>query len=1320
MEGWHVVGLDASSDRNRWKNEITFWVNGEQVTVTNPQPSVTLLDWLREQRGLLGTHEGCGEGGCGICTVALVLPSCETVPINSCLRRLCSIDGCHIVNTQGLGNAQTGLHALQTSIADGNGSQCGFCTPGWVMNMYALLQNNPKPAREEIERSFDGNLCRCTGYRPILDAFGDFAKGGACCGKSASVPQPVNMSRHKLGPLHFVDCATGQEWYRPISPTDLHVAQQASLESKKKIRYLCANTASGVVKYLAHEGRDELGTIFIDVSEMQDLKQIQCDSSGLTVGAGVSIANLIEVWENESKSYPAFRSYAEHLKRVASVQIRSVASWAGNVMLCRESNINNTFEYFTSDIVLVLATAGVKVSVSINGRKERLDVLSLVRTKGDVFVESMHIPLSTNSFVHTYKAMQRHVFSHAIVNFGANVTLKPDGVTVDSARVFVGGATSTIVEATACSKALQNAKLNQDALTSACHALKADIDANPSLDPINTLEYRCSLATGFLYKYFMDVLQEQGRLPANFISAVTPFTPADARPVSRGLVDFQVHSNESPLSTWQPKLEAGIQASGELKYSSDIGMGALFAQFVFTTSCNATLTGLDASEALQMPGVRDFVVASDVPGTNNAIGHLDKGGVWGPSAPSLGGSWKIFFEKGDTIGCVGLPVGLIIAENWAQARAAAKKVKQTYSNSCAPIIEREQSEKQSCVVDQGHVQKQLEKSHLTRVRLTPKAARSAQSRQEASLEVQGKFCTGGQAHFFMETNSAVVVPIDGNCFEVYNGGQDPDFNQKAICLALGSPAHSVTIKNPRVGGGFGGKIYYQTIFSTATAVAAHKLRRPIRLQNERSDDMQMMGGRHPIEFDYKATFDNSGKVDSLTVNGLAEDGWIAAPMTGMGAAAASQVENNYDWTSFHPSGKDFLTNTPSNTAMRAPPSMQAALAGDVILEHVAKVAGIDFDKAMELNGILKSTEEFQKIHGSYVNYTVPLLWTQIQQDSNYAARKVAVDQYNASNKWTKKGIAITTSKWDANPGWAYKMGAHVSVYDDGTVFIASGGIEIGQGLNTKLAMAAAQALGIPLEKIQVGLGDTQMLPNSATTGGSCTSENCVEAILEACKDINDRLKPFFDEGLSFQAAAFKAKNQVPAVSLMASVFNTGKWDKRGVGLTTPPYYVYGACVSEALVDMLTGDVSLERVDLVMDLGFQLNAAVDVGQVQGGFVMALGYLLSEEQQVGPDGKQLHLGSWEYKIPTAYDIPVEFNVSLLKDTPNPNGVKSSKAVAEPAMHLVSSPYFAVKNAIYAAREEVGYSDEWFSLNTPITPQVIQQAINVPINRMVVPSS
>lgn len=279
---------------------------------------------------------------------------------------------------------------------------------------------------------------------------------------------------------------------------------------------------------------------------------------------------------------------------------------------------------------------------------------------------------------------------------------------------------------------------------------------------------------------------------------------------------------------------------------------------------------------------------------------------------------------------------------------------------------------------------------------------------------------------------------------------------------------------------------------------------------------------------------------------------------------------------------------------------------------------------------------------------------------------------------------------------------------------------MGQGLNTKVAQAAAHYLGCDLEMISVGEGNSHILPNSGVTGGSNTSENCVYAVKNACDEIKKMLEPGRAEGRSW-VDVVQTKGLIGQSGLMATGWSTGKWDKRSASErlhAQAPYNVYGACVSEVLVDMLTGEVRVERVDILMDLGHQLNAAVDVGQVEGGFIMALGYLLTEELKLNKaDAKQLHLGSWEYKVPTAYDIPIEMNVSLL-DSKNPNGVQSSKASAEPAMHLISSPYMAVKNAIYAARKQRGLPDTWFPLDLPLSPENIQQAIAVSASEMILP--
>jgi len=1202
----HPAALQKNAVSTQWKNSITFWVNGEMVTLQNPKPSLTLLDWLREEHGLLGTHVGCGEGGCGICTVALVLPTGETVPINSCLRRLVAVDGCHIVNTQGLGSMQGGLHKVQTAIADGNGSQCGFCTPGWVMNMYSLLERNPRPSQEEIEQNFDGNLCRCTGYRPILSAFGEFAEGGECCGSHKSVRRPVEMHNFVVEPLHFVDSQSSQEYYRPVSMEQLNDALQQAQSSRKVVRYICGNTAEGVVKYLAPPDRDEFGTVFVDLNELSDLRGVAVNGSSLTVGSLVSLTGLIDALEQNVAIDPAFTQYAEHIKRVASVQIRAVGSWAGNLMLCRESTLNRNFAYFPSDLVLVLATAGARVRVSVNQQPETtVDPLQLTRLRGDnVLVLSMEIPIAPpGSVVRTFKAMQRHVFSHPIVNFGAHITLQADQTTVKEARIIVGGATSTLISAERTATSLRGSQITQATLSAAMTALISDIQANPSDDQVSTPEFRQSCALGFLYKTFLEFCNVHGGLPDKFESAIAEFAPASRRPVSSGADgDFSADPAKAPFGTWVPKLEARIQASGEARYASDMGLGALFSQIVFSTSCNATLSALDATDALRMPGVKAFVTAADVPGVNSSQAF----------ASVITPDWKVFFEIGDSIPAIGMPLGLIVADTWAQARLAAKKIVQRYTDAGVPVVSAEVAAKMRHISHADNVAAVRAHKRLSKMRRDGGigAKASGPRRLDASKVARGTFKTGAQNHMYLETQSACVVPVEGDRWDVYSSTQWPDLVHDAVALVLAVPKTKITVKNTRCGGGFGGKIAYPCPAVTAVAVAARKFGRPVRLQNERSDDMQMCGQRHPIDITYEATFDSDGKIDALVCSGASDVGWVAGVMAGMGEGAAGLMDNNYNWNVLTPSGQDVLTNRPNNTAMRAPPTMQAALAGDVVMEHVARSVGKDLDDIMQLNFYKEGdvTAQGDLLGSDTLNFTVPHLWEQIQRDTRYAERKHAVETYNANNRWTKKGIAITTSKWIGSAR-GYENSAHVSIYDDGTVQVASGGVEIGQGLNTKVAMAAAFAFGIPLEKISVGQGDTAMLPNNGTTGGSGTSEACAQAVLYACQELTTKLQPYLDNvGGDFTMAVAAAK--ASGESLVAIGWSVGQWDKKDDSKNSSSYLVYGACVSEVLLDVLTGDVRVEKADILMDLGHQLNAAVDVGQVQGGFVQALGYLFTE--------------------------------------------------------------------------------------------------------------
>jgi len=1300
---------------------VQVWVNGVAVTIPNPDPTTTLLEWLREERRLTGTHVGCWEGGCGICTVTVTRTPpgaapgspVETVPINSCLRRLCMSDGCAITTVEGLGNKDK-PHKIQSAVADGNATQCGYCTPGWVMQMYGLLEKDATPDPKKVEESFDGNLCRCTGYRPLLSAFGTFAKGGSNCGGHTSAKTPAGLLSFTASPLHFTSSDGSVELYKVLTMAQYAEAVKLLSAAGKKIKPLVANTSAGVIKYLQPQSTLEDGTGYIDVSELPDLNGITSDPSGLHVGAAVTIEALIETLQGGAADHPYYNVLAGHMLRIASVQIRSVASWAGNLMIARQ------FAKFDSDMVITLGAAGATFSIitADGSTKDGLGIAELLAETGTILVCSMLIPnhLST-TIIRTYKTSMRHTFAHAIVNMGVNIGFQPGAEgTVRAATVVVGGVCDQLLVATATAAAVAGQPVNTATLVAAVAALKADIArVGPSTDPRYSASYKFELAAGFLYKAFLET--HQGSLPAPYSTAVQDMITAASRPISSGSVDFATVPGEGPVSTWIPKIDGLIQTTGEAHYPSDVGVHrkALCAQIVFSTSASAKLTGLDPSAALKMEGVVDFIGADAIPGMN----AVNAGIV---SAFPDAAHEKLFFAVGDTVPCVGAMLGVVVANSWLGARRAAKQVVQTYSSAepvVATMAEAKRLGRTAGVPDDlpkvgaygGGMRRGARYQFAKGVHFEKPGFDASPAAGAASAA----FMAHGQRHFYMETQSALATPVDGMWEVVVS---DSDCNTTQLCLAaiLNVPAHKINVKCPRTGGSYGGKLTRQLISSGPAVVAAHKLGVPVQIQLERSDDLQIVAGREDVEFDYSVTYLPSGRVQEMDMTVVMDPGFVYADASGDMAMCVGFSDNCYSYSKFTVKPTTALTDTPHTTAMRAPGCMQSILASEVVMEHVAKLVNKDLDDVHEMN-FYQLADNPVTPFGDHLgedgyNWTIPEVWSQLKASSDYATRKASVAAFNAANKWRKKGIALSPVKYVMFTSY-YSSGALVNVYADGTVLISTGGSELGQGLNTKVAMCAAYVLGIPLDMVSVSTRETSKVPNNTATGGSGTSESSAEATMKACQQIVERLKPYTSAGKKWTDAVAQAiTDNVP---LMAT-----SWEHIVDKENTNHYATYGAAVSEVTIDVLTGEVLVDRCDILMDLGTQLDAAVDVGQVTGGFMIALGWLLSENLHVDPSGTQINAGTWEYKIPGAYDIPLELNVSLLKDSPNPVGVLGSKGCAEPAMGTMPSVYLAIKNAIYAARAEVGAGDDWFLLNTPCSPEMVREAIGpIDSRQLIVPS-
>lgn len=665
----------------------SFTLNGQPVTVENPDPRLTLLDYLRGDAGLTGTKGSCRQGGCGACTVMM-----EGLAINACLRPLVACDGHTITTTEGTGNARDGYSKVQAAIAEGNGSQCGFCTPGMVMNMHSLLATKKDLTPLELENHIDGNICRCTGYRPILASFKKLLAEGwrpACPGVCASAAAP-------LDPKHFAGTG-GTQWSEPLTLADMCAAVSAAKASQTPYRIVAGNTGHGVYA-------DDEATLFLNATKIPQLSLKSGGTGGaITVGATTSINTLIDMLStappSETGGITTHEVLAKHLGKVANNQVRNVGSWAGNLALC------HAHPTFQSDIATIMTAAGA--SIQLADAKGALSTHTLTEfyamAPADVvMIVSLTVPAASTGLLRTYKVMRRHQNAHAVVNAGfdfpsTSVSMPTadsgDGearLVVTAAPVLVwGGLMPYPTRATKTEAMLVGKNLaNQATLKLALSSLEAEFADITGKD----VPYRKSLISSLFYKYWVEIMTLHNMpLPDNQKSAGVP----TVRPESTSTESFTPGVCDAI-----PKLSSHRQAAGEAIYSDDNvpGVNALYASYVPSTVSCATISHIDASQALQMPGVVDFISAADIGRAANFTQP-----VVTPLNTVLGGR-KIFADlepdpatiAEDTdsvdsgpagVNYFGQPLGIIIADTREHAEYAAKHgVKATYTNIKKPVV----------------------------------------------------------------------------------------------------------------------------------------------------------------------------------------------------------------------------------------------------------------------------------------------------------------------------------------------------------------------------------------------------------------------------------------------------------------------------------------------------------------------------------------------------------------------------------------------------------------------------------------------------------
>jgi len=1259
-------------------SSTTFSINGKPYTVklSDLPADITLNTFIREHAGLPGTKFMCQEGGCGVCICVVtgkhpLSGQLETWAVNSCLTLLNSCDNLDILTTEGLGNKRDGYHPIQKRLAKMNGTQCGYCSPGFAMNMYALLKSKGgKITMEEVENSFGGNICRCTGYRPILDAMKSFAIDSnievpAECRDiedlSAKMCPKTGQSCSgscKLGTKReSVQYSDGSRWFWPISLADIFSA----FENIKMDKYIlvAGNTAHGVYRR-SHDVKN-----FIDVNGVAELRKYAIGSDTITLGGGLSLTEAMKVFQEASKKagFEYCQQLWNHFDLIANIPVRNMGTLAGNLA------IKHQHRDFPSDIYVLFEALNAKViiyeSASVKKTVTLQDYLNTLMNRKVVSAFILPSYPRQKFIFESYKIMPRAQNAHAYVNAAFLVGLDPSSAKVSSARLCFGGINANFVHAEAVEsylvgKTIFDELVVSQALRSLSSHLKADVMPGET-----SQEYREKLAQGLLYKFLLS-RAPTGVVSETLLSGGKPLK----RPVSSGRQTFQVpdaSNGDAPIYQEVPKIEGVMQTAGESMYANDVPNypNQVWVTFVLATKIGATVTNIDATEALKLPGVVALFTAKDIPGLNSFITNE-----------------PFFFSKPEEmlhtgpVAFHGQPVALIAAESQALAERAAKLVRLTYSSGSEQIM---------CTLDSVLNNACKDRMDHTIKSMIPELKISEQFDTKAS----GKLDLGAQYHFFMEPHSSVVIPEEDG-LQVYSATQWADGTQRVIAQLLNMKVSEVNVVVRRLGGGFGGKGTRPGLIAGAAALAAYKLKRPARCVMSLESTMTILGKRWPFHCDYDFYAKKDGKIVAIKSEFYEDAGWLPNESPMMHTQMLSQ--NFYTFSdNFKLDGYLVITDSPNSTACRGPGSVEGIALIENIIEHIAFELDMDPLDVRLINMI--------------PNHKIGDMVQHFLGTSDYRQRRKNIIAFNEKNRWRKKGLGLTCMEY--HMGYFGGYPATVTIFHgDGTVLISHGGIEMGQGMNTKVAQVAASILGIPIEMIRIEASNSLNGGNAMVTGGSIGSESVCYAIRNCCTTLADRLRPVQETMKDASWPAMIAQAHMQQVNLIASDI-CKMTDMK-------PYTVCIITLTEVEVDILTGNYLVKRVDILEDVGQSLNPAIDIGQIEGAFIMGLGYWTSERFVVDEaTGEPLTTRSWNYKPPGAKDIPIDFRVEILPNSSNEGGFMRSKATGEPSICTGISVGFALQQAIQSARKDAGLNKQWVNLTAPMTPEHVLLSAGTNVN-------
>lgn len=754
-------------------------------------------------------------------------------------------------------------------------------------------------------------------------------------------------------------------------------------------------------------------------------------------------------------------------------------------------------------------------------------------------------------------------------------------------------------------------------------------------------------------------------------------------------------SHESGKSI--PHESAAAQVAGAVPYVDDIPevKGTLYAAPIMSTVAHGKLLGVDTQAALAMPGVRDVILAHDVPGD--------------PVLATFTHDEPIFAST--VVEHIGQVVGLVVADSVMAARRAARQVQLNIEPLPAVLT----------------VQDALKAENYVLPPVFVKRGDAAAALSRSPHTLSGTLSVGGQEHFYLEGQIAYVLPKEQGQWLVYTSTQHPGEIQHLVAHALHTDNSAVTVECRRMGGGFGGKETQSAQMAVWAAVAANKLRCAIKLRLDRDEDFLITGKRHPFYYDYTVGYDDTGLITGLKLMMAANCGFSADLSGPVADRAIFHTDNAYFLSDVEIASYRCKLNTQSHTAFRGFGGPQGVIVIETILGDVARQLGLDpFDVRMRnLYGITeRNTTHYQMQVED--NILQPLLST-LERTSDYRQRRADITRWNASSPVIKRGLAITPVKFGISftATLFNQAGALVHVYTDGSVQVNHGGTEMGQGLNTKVAQIVADELGVSFHRIRVTASDTSKVPNASATAASSGTDLNGRAAQFAARSVRNNLAAFvcgldgcgagaigFEGGEVISPTTRRAFNDVVKLAYANRIqlwsdgfYRTPKihYDKHTLSGRPFYYFSYGAACTEVAIDTLTGESRVLKVDILHDVGTSINPAIDIGQIEGAFVQGMGWLTTEELVWNAKGQLSTHAPSTYKIPTTGDIPAHFNVALWPEPNREDNVFGSKAVGEPPFMLAISVWEALRDAVATTR-----GDGRVTLDAPATAERVLQAL------------